>query len=361
MSNISLHFSPSRLKAVILGDVSLKNRHGSQRTMENLHAGLIENGIEVIASHPGRRWQSETWIAHAIRLADLLIINGSTKTQQGSPIIHDFLSAGEFSAQHRVPAFLINTAWHGNDSTLTKRATTFQRVYVQESVSQSILTEHGVSANMVPNLIFASNKNNINKMRSGLLASDAASQSLSKALQTLITSTKNGAFAPEVSSAWPAHRNQVPQQLQRHRRFQQTIGQLFGSLGLCPVRYLAQASALPTTDEYLDLLQSADAILSGRFHATCLAMLTRTPFLTVNEHTDITKAVLNDAGLSTDRILTNTQLRRSTLAQLRTSSFRKKELASLTSYLSEAEHFIAEMFSEMASLCRGEQPKWAAA
>jgi polysaccharide pyruvyl transferase WcaK-like protein len=55
-------------------------------------------------------------------------------------------------------------------------------------------------------------------------------------------------------------------------------------------------------DAYLAELSARDMVVTGRFHAVCLAILTRTPFVAVKSNSWKIETLLRDIGLNPGRV-----------------------------------------------------------
>ena len=339
----------SLIRAVVLGDTSLSNHHGCQRVMENLELGLKANGVTILAFASGKNWSADEPLKQAIREADMLVINGEGSIHHNRPMGEEYLSAAEFAKQHGVGAYLINTTWFANDRTLAKRAEVFRKIFVRESMSQSELRKHGVSSTIVPDLTFARGLYAENKQRSGFLVTDSTLTRTSTRLYQIANSQRENRFAPLLSSQWSFRGQNVPEKLLKRRNWQRLVGKWLGPFGISPVRYQALACALPAPDDYLNLLSSSQAILSGRFHATCFAMITQTPFLVAKSNTPKIESMLADAQLSTERIIPIFEMSTAEInSQLHKSTFTNGESRNLTDYVSSAQQRIGQMFKEIS-------------
>ena len=209
------------MKVVILNDTASSGHFGCQLVMDALHEQFRRRGVEVIGTVP---W-TEHWRDHKRLLdkADLVVVNGEGSIHHGNRM--ELLKVAV-----AYPSVLINAVYQ--DVPENDYIKHFKYVAVRESFSKFAMEQHGVSPNVVPDLIFSHDIPRP-KTEYGLCMVDSVT----------------------------------------------------GDKGLDPHR-----------DDFIAEMGKAERVCSGRYHAVCLAMLWGMPFAAYPSNTHKTPGMLHDAG-----------------------------------------------------------------
>lgn len=329
------------LRAVVVGDTAAANHHGCQLVMDNLLTGLNQVGVEVVARHSGLNWRDDVQLTKTLRDSDLLVVNGEGTIHHDRSMGRQLVAAGEFAAQHGVPAFLVNCTWHANHPELARRARVFRRIYVRESSSHDELKQAGVDCATVPDLTLATAWAAGEYPRQGWLITDSAQYAVSKRLYQISCAVAGARFAPIVSGNWS--------RAVTTRRWKRQFQFWIGSAGIGPVTWRALAWADSDVARYLRRMRGTKAVLTGRFHAACFALLTGTPLVAVKSNTTKIEALLRDAGLAPHRMLDLGKLTPSSIKlALEQAALTAEEKAGCVRYVEHARWAIADMFREVA-------------
>ncbi len=85
---------------------------------------------------------------------DVLVANGEGSMHHGSAVFRDKMRAIEAAAAKKRPTFLINTVWQDNPHDFDSALATCRQVVVREVLSQRAIAQHGVRANVSPDLSY---------------------------------------------------------------------------------------------------------------------------------------------------------------------------------------------------------------
>ena len=279
-------------KVVFIGDTSLRTSHfGCQLVGQTFREQFSRVNLDLVASLPSKLEQIPRWREH-VAGADLVVINGEGSIHHGR--FQDLINlASDYSCA------LVNCVYQENPC--NENLTKFKYVSTRESCSANAMYEHGVSAEIVPDVLFAS---------------------------TLLNS-----FVPKQQ---PVHEVGFTDCAQKEKF----------SFGPFSVRYRPGFSPkTPVVGEYLDFLCSHRRMALGRFHAVVCCSVLGIPFSTWDSNTWKTKGLMNDMGIS----------------ELHFDS-RKEALAHLPEVLPEAvkvfradaKRSIETMFDTFAHIARGQ-------
>lgn len=339
-------------RAVVLNDTRPERHHGCTRVMRNLEAGLAAHGVQVVATGPvGRDWEAVPGLAPAMEGADLVVVNGEGTIHHDRPAGRRLVAAGAYAARAGVPAVLLNASWHSNAPALAEAARAFARIYVRESLSRDALAAHGVAAEVVPDLTFASGPfPGGPAAREGIAVTDSVDPQFAEVLYRLTRGGAGVRYLPVVAPFRVQER--TGRELGRAARhaFFRAAGPWLEPFGWVRPRYVAERHALPTPEAYLAALARCRLVVAGRFHALCFALQTGTPFLAVPSNTPKVEGLLDDAGLGRARVVDPDALDAVDLAARAEEGFSDAEREAAARYVADAPGRIARMFADVAAL-----------
>ena len=336
-----------RRRAVLLGDTSGANHHGCWLVTNNLIEGLQRVGIEVVVRHHGKGWKKQAALAKSVADADLLVINGEGTIHHNRPLGGEYLDAGEYAAENGTPAFLVNTTWHANAPDWAKRARVFREIYVRESTSQEELQTVGTESVVVPDLSLATPSFTGmagTQLRHGYLFGDSTHDDVSKRLLASSRRLGDAEFLPVISRDWSRARRSR----RMKRQLQTFFGRYFSWTGMVPYRCQSLAAAEICAAEFLGRLSCARGLITGRFHAVTMAVLTGTPFLALRSNTPKIESLLLDVGLSEHRIIDPSDLVECSMDELvKKLPFNAEESEFCSKYVCQAQEGAAKMFQQI--------------
>lgn len=336
-----------QLRAVLLGDSSNAIHHGCHQLVANWISELERVGIVPLVRHSGPTWMGEPTVRVGLERADLIVINAEGGFHHNRSVADRMIAAAEYGAKFGVPAYIVNCTWQANSPRLADRMRVFRRIYVRETASQRELAQQGIVAHVVPDLTFATKWFPQKQPRHGWLVGDSAMAEVTEKLYRIAKALPQASYLPITSGKW----REKPRHLKR--RVQWLLAKMLGPLGLCPSRYYSLVVALPDVAAYLKRLGSTCAVLTGRFHTVCFAMLTRTPFIAVPANTHKIEGLVADAGLRAERVIPLHDLTvERARAALEAAAFDDAEEQHLERFLLQAQKAIHEMFADIAADAR---------
>jgi hypothetical protein len=104
-------------------------------------------------------------------------------------------------------------------------------------------------------------------------------------------------------------------------------------------------------DDFFTALRHSELLITGRFHAVCMAMLTGTPFLAPSSNSHKIEAMLDDAGLS-HRVITSSVVRQ---ALVTPPLWGESEAEAAARYVGWATQAQQDMFDTIARHARAER------
>jgi polysaccharide pyruvyl transferase WcaK-like protein len=330
---------------VIFNDTTVDRHHGCRRVMRTLRACAAQHGFDIVAEAPAHRdWRADDKLWRALEDARLVIVNGEGSLHHGSAQAESLLSVATIARDLGIPSALINTSWSDNPTSFVELAAAFSIVATRESRSQTELKRQGVSASRTIDLSLYYPFVGAEQVRQGFLFTDSVAPDIAHALARAcmrLNAHEVSLFEPGTHAA-PMRRLRTAMGLALR---QPTSAALLGVLDACSSRAMTCA----TDVSFMSVLSSARALVSGRFHALCFSLLTKTPFLAVASNTHKIEGVLHDAGCHAFRMANAATLDGRAVEDA--AQFDGHEEESIDDYLAEGRAATRALFGEMAALC----------
>lgn len=260
------------LKAVVLNDTRRAREHlGCMTVMSNLLHLLRLHGIEVIRSIEPVEAVDTDEFRESLERADLVVVNGEGTMHHDAKAATDLIRAAEFAKLKGKKTALVNSVWQEN-STLNDGLRWFDFLAVRDSASQRECSRSSAARVwLAPDLSFYSNplppdlpNRGTELPRNSLLVVDSV---LPRTAIQLYDYAANHQLPFRVMVTWHWQKE----------------------MDVHPI-----ARSLPLN---LGELKHAELLLTGRFHAVCLAMKYGIPFVALPSNTRKVETLLEDAGL----------------------------------------------------------------
>jgi hypothetical protein len=133
------------MKIAIVNDTSSAGHFGCELTMQVLNEQILKRGAEIVGSVPFHKDPRD--YSELLAQADLVIVNGEGTLHHGHK--HWLIRLGR-----EYPSVLINAVYQANPNDAALKE--FKYISVRESMSAAALKEHGIEAEIVPDLVFSS-------------------------------------------------------------------------------------------------------------------------------------------------------------------------------------------------------------
>ena len=298
---------------VVANDVGLAHHHGSKMVLARIVNELTARGCSVVTIPHGQPWRNHREV---IDRASGVVVNGEGTLHHSAPAARDLVSLGPYCRERGIPAFLINSIWQDNSPQMASEVASFTARWVRESASQADLLTQGVESEVLPDLtlgwVVPTAESGGDSLRRGpVVITDSV---------VLADTLRLARYAAEHPGALfttltPRHTTPVNYTDAPFLRLPPRSVGGFGETAktvLSEARsfaYRARGAALASLrrrrgvqreyslTEFFDLLSSTPLLVTGRFHAVCLALLTGTPFLALTSNSHKTQAMLADCGL----------------------------------------------------------------
>lgn len=314
-------------RVVVLNDTRRDVGHvGCEMVMQNLLSLLRESGAEVVATFEDLSGDNHMQYRTAIALSDAVVVNGEGTMHHDRPMAIDLVAAAEYARSLGKQSFLINSVWQDNPFLDHRLPGAFDAVFVRESRSAAQVSVAGVSARVVPDLSFfgMSSHRSDNRRTRKPTYTDSVRPGVTRLLRQAarIHGGRHVYMRPPAVEVLRQHFPGAP-------------------------RWLAATLA----SSAMGIKDFNGPIVSGRYHAVCIAMKFGLPFLAVSSNTHKLEGMLDDVGggvsqqvLSPGGLVPETVVQRASALDGWTPEFSD----AVEAYVQDARRKIAKMVSEVA-------------
>lgn len=333
-------------KAVLLNDTRADNHFGCFRVMRIIEENLERRGIEVIARSPVRHdWEKDRNFLANMADCDLIIINGEGTLHHGTRHGEKLLKVVEHPARRSKPVALINAIYQENPKHWSKYLEKMALISTRDTRSARLISaEIGKPIRFVPDLSLSEKitESRTPTSQKKILIGDSVSRETTNALYDIIKKYPNGYILPITKNIKPSKNNLTPA-LRYFREIYIKIHSIYFA-----EKHKRVIFNNNETGFYKSLLE-ADIHVTGRFHAICFCLLTKTPFLTVNSNSWKIESLLEDLGIGTSRIV-NTEALRSQPLTSTNYAFSDSELAAIDKGLKFCSSSATSLFNDIAAV-----------
>jgi len=349
---------PTMPYIVVANDVGMAKHHGSKMVTARLVDELSARGFLAVTIPAGENWRDHTAF---IDRAWAVVVNGEGTLHHSAPAAQQLLALAPYCQSRSIPVFLVNSIWQDNSSMMAQQAKSFTAVFVRESTSQKQLADAGVSSEVVPDLVIGwKAAENQRVARNGVVMTDsvvlADTGQLAKAAQaTGAVFTTLEPLEPEpldyTDVAFVRLRAEVTRSIKHlWRGVLRHAYRARGAL-LAKVRRWRGQQVEFSLDDFFTALRHSELLITGRFHAVCMAMVTGTPFLAPSSNSHKIEAMLEDAGLS-HRVISSSVVRE---AVLMPPTWTDSEAEAVARYVGQATRAQKNMFDTIAHHAHAER------
>ena len=319
------------MKAFVINDTRREVGHtGCHLVMANLFRACQDHDIAVIGSEFDISTDFDADLfRNRITDADCLIINGEGTLHHNNGI--GLIARSTLAKELGKRVFLVNSVWQSNY--VTKRhLDLFDGIYIRESFSQDALRSDGcMSARVVPDLSFYRCESESIHAQSGRGAAVIDSVLLGNTVHLSKLALLKG-YDMLFMGRW------------HHRRFVRDNTFL----------YLFLKIRKPLTNRFthgVPDIAGRSFVISGRFHAVCMAMMASVPCIGISSNTHKIEGMFADAGITSDYLISQSELNRASLERacdFLLENDHREYLDRCREYIVKAQSSISQMFSDIA-------------
>jgi hypothetical protein len=284
-------------KVLLLNDTDEGATHfGCMRVMRTIRSELAKRGFDTLPSiKVGSDWKRDPHLVAQIDAAELVVINGEGTLHHGKRRGRWLLEAGARVKARGGRVALINALWQDNPPDWATLARDFDLLWCRDQRSASALAQAtGGEVHCLGDLSMFDAWTPTTQHREGIMVGCSVHGSVTQALARF---AKEGGhdFIPVTTAikTLPARLTGWRLLLRRYRQYWQNVW--------FQHRFPA-ATFLRDDMAFLSALSQHRLVVTGRFHAVCLAVLSGTPFLAVASNSWKIQALIQDIGLDPARL-----------------------------------------------------------
>ena len=280
------------MKAVILNDTSQENHHGCNRVMDNLYSKLSEHNIDVSAIGFLRDDLDSPTLKDSTNSCDFAIINGEGTIHHNNLYAENLLKLVANSTARK--KILLNTTYDSNPAHYNAYLRNFDHIFVRDQQSKAELTSCGIASSVVPDLTFLDKPDSVDSRSSGVCAIDSVDRDTLIHLFVLRRTIRN--LRP--LSIFGRHENLLQHlyEIRRSVALKDIFAPSFVTRTISARRWFS-SQTFENHSEFSKEIAQCEFLISGRYHAVCMAIKNRTPFLAIESNTFKISALLEDVGL----------------------------------------------------------------
>lgn len=333
------------MTALILNDTDDGGAHfGCTRVMRTIRAELAARGLVQLPSiKVGTDWRADRDLTAQIDAAKLVVINGEGTLHHGKRRGRWLLEAGARVKARGGRVALINALWQDNPDDWGQLAREFDILACRDSRSAAELARQTGRDDVIwlGDLSMLHPGQAAVQLRHGITVSCSVSDKVTTRLARL-SHALGADFVPVTTRM-----KSVPDRLSGLKRAVKTL-----RTGLHNRLFLTRFPETRFLEDdlaYLTHLARHDLLVTGRFHAVCLSILSRTPFLATASNSWKIETLISDIGLDPARALPLEQIT-ADMVQSRDWNFVAAELQAIDESLARWRAQGALLFDRIAAL-----------
>lgn len=306
------HFvAQNRGTIVVLNDTAAIAHYGCKVVMKRVVDEVAGAGFEVKTVSVYSTWRVHTTL---IDRAAAVIVNGEGTLHHSARRAQTLVAIAPYCSARGIPVFLINSVWQDNGAEMARQAEDFLLRFVRESRSEKQFAAAGLKAKTVPDLTLGWDYRGPQPapVRSGRVYTDAVGMPATDLLYRLFREDAGSRYVTMTPPAGhrgdyadydferlsPPFDDTFPMTLRLRLRHTMKKTLLIRGKTKNAVRSMRGHLEMVPLAGFMSALESAELVVTGRFHGVCLCLLTGTPFLAMTSNSHKVEGMLEDAGLT---------------------------------------------------------------
>lgn len=334
---------------LVVNDTRVDNHHGCNSVMDALAHLLKVNGLEPVGFWPAHKdWLGNAEFDAAFDQAELVIVNGEGTIHHDRPAGRRLLEVGAAVRNANKRSALINTGWEANSDALTALLKDFDIISAREQQAASQMVGQGADVRVVPDLSFYAVSVLADKWqgaagRGGIGFTDNVDR-----LKALKLAGLRRSLGGRTISIHGRNEKSYLKFLRDGISLREDLKSFRQTGDLIRLRHRLWTNRFADKGDFMHAIASLDFLVSGRFHATTIAVAVGTPFASQASNTGKIAALARDVGLDDWR--TSSDLTPKELKEVARKGWSRAEADNRLSYLEEARSKSELLFSDIRGL-----------
>ena len=336
-------------KAILFNDTSNEMHHGCNLVIKSIKNLLVKNNINLIYSiYSGTDWREDKSLIKMIKneKIDLLIVNGEGTIHHDQFYAKILIEVSELAKKNNIKSVLINCTYDSNDPIQKKYLQNFNIISVREQKSKIDLENIGINALVVPDLSFYYFKNiqHTYKIKKNMFVSDSVLFNDSKSLY-LFAQNNKFRFIPILSF----YKLKILNPKSWVGFFKFIIVSSYINVFLFNpknifLKNVYRFKGKYFTKSYVNFVNSNKFLITGRYHDVCIAIMCRTPFISLKSNTFKIQELVKDIGINNERIASNINNISQIMNKKNIVRFTDYEIANIYKFLFASKKTIEDLF-----------------
>jgi polysaccharide pyruvyl transferase WcaK-like protein len=331
------------LKFVILNDTREQPHFGCQRVMRTISHLLESRGATIIATAlSGVHWDRDPHFLSALRDCDAILINGEGTLHHGQARAERLLQVVDHPLRAGKPVSIVNALYQANPPEWSRYLNKVQMIVARDGKSYNELVRF-YGGNLVKALDLSLHESPPAKTatkRNVITFGDSVYPEVTRRLIGLSESIEGACFLP-IMRTIKSRKVGLPLYLRILRDIYIRLHAMAFQAKHKNVRFAKNEF------EFLDLVAHARIHVTGRFHGACLSLLVGTPFIATTSNSWKVEALIDDLGLSRERVIGSGRLERDLIDI--NLAFSHEELRNITIALEESRRMVEHAFDRIAA------------
>jgi len=336
-------------KTVIVNDTSYEFHHGCEIVVENIKELLLLYDIETIDTNPvGKSWNNKKFL-QSIAKSDIIIVNGEGTLHHAQPRVKELVSIGKYIKEHfNIPIVLINSTYQDNGDDIADYMRYFDLIYVRETLSKINLAQYSINSSVVPDMTFYTKYVNYTPiLKKNIGITDSVFNKLSEDFLN-IAINNNYKYLPALTFPKLKINNLI--NFLKYIKFfiLHNIKSTLYFLGYkFDFQFQRQKYYIRDYNSYINEISKLEFFIVGRYHSLCFALKTLTPFVVIKSNSYKIEGLLNDIGLTNNRILNSKDIQK---INFKDFVYTKDEEKLIKQFVIDAPKKIEKMFQNIRDL-----------
>jgi polysaccharide pyruvyl transferase WcaK-like protein len=280
---------------LLANDTRVDGHHGCTAVMTVLEQLLQSHGLTVVGRIPAHAdWKRDASFLRSLASARLLVINGEGTIHHDRPAGRRLLELGAAARAAGIPAALINTGWEANSTELASMLKNFALVAARDTKSAARMRPGAPEVRVVPDLSLCIDPPSQDISKDGIAFTDNVER---------LRALELGRLRRRCGGRWLSihHRRPLLPFLRAGLSLREDIFQPMQLIELLANRYGIWRVSQDDLEQFLRDLSRLELLITGRFHACTLALVSGTPFVAQESNTGKIASLIDDAGLDPRR------------------------------------------------------------
>lgn len=320
-------------RVAIINDTDPTHHFGCMLVMENLRFLLRQQGVDVVWTWPvGIDWRKHKRAIQKKERVDAFIVNGEGTIHHSAERKHAraLSEFAEFAKEaFGVESYLINATLFQNEASEYASMRAYKQIYVRDKSSLTELQSFGLQGRYIPDLTFAKNDYQFEKI---IESEKADACVIDSALKSELPFLKH--FCRQRGFAF---RSMVVARLSNVNFFKSPRPFVKNFY-----KWLTEDRHTSTQPkDFIQFLKSHRLVITGRYHTVTMCIKQQIPFIAFESNTPKVSFLLNDIFNHTDRVVPMRDIEQLPIEKW--AHFSAKELEQMQLFVSAAEDDISEM------------------